>query len=167
MGYDSRDNAHKHKFNIEKIYYSLFRPLLDERIEVHDNSKLEDPELACYNKWIPELAKVTVDDPKYAEIKDHMRKDGLNHHFMVNRHHPEHFEHGIADMNLVDFVEHVIDCYAASKASDTPFEVAMPTIMERNGYPEEVRSIIMNTAKLFREIEAKKFNAPDSEVYLR
>lgn len=155
MSYDSRKDAYKHKFNIEYVYHKLFEPMISERIETHDESKLCDPELACYNKWIPELRKVTVDDPKYAEIKQMMRKDGLEHHFQVNRHHPEHFEHGIADMNLVDFVEHILDCYAASMESDTPFEVAMPSIMERNGYPKEIQSIVMNTAKLFKDNEMK------------
>ena len=42
-------------------------------------------------------------------------EEAVQHHYQVNRHHPEHFENGINGMNLIDLIEMVCDWVAASQ----------------------------------------------------
>ena len=42
-------------------------------------------------------------------------KDGIEHHYAVNSHHPEHYEAGIAGMSLFDLIEMLVDWKAASE----------------------------------------------------
>ena len=50
------------------------------------------------------------------EYKESLEKLGpiLEHHYANNRHHPEHFKNGIADMDFVDLIEMFCDWKAAS-----------------------------------------------------
>ena len=145
MAYDSTVDANIHRKNIQFVYEEIIRPALDERIENHDLSKLEDPERSCYDKYIPVLKKCKFGSPEYVAAKQAMRKEGLSHHYAVNRHHTEHFQNGVKGMNLIDLVEHIMDCYAASLVSDTPFEEGIQKVIE--GYSEDLQSIILNTAR--------------------
>lgn len=147
MKYDSTQDAKIHRANIRFVYEQIVRPALDERIEKHDLSKLEDPERSCYDKYIPLLREYKFGTPEYFATKQAMKEEGLTHHFEVNRHHPEHFKDGVKGMNLIDLVEHIMDCYAASMVSDTPFEEGIRKVMETNGYSEDLQAIILNTAR--------------------
>ena len=40
--------------------------------------------------------------------------EGLNHHYANNDHHPEHWQHGIADMDLIQVIEMLADWKAAT-----------------------------------------------------
>jgi len=42
-------------------------------------------------------------------------KPALEHHYALYRHHPEHFQNGIDDMNLIDLVEMFADWKASSE----------------------------------------------------
>jgi len=42
-------------------------------------------------------------------------KPAIEHHYKNNRHHPEHFNNGIDEMNLVDLIELLCDWKAASE----------------------------------------------------
>ena len=144
--YDSTVDTNKHQENIKWVYFTLFEPLMRSRILNHDQSKLADPEKACYDKYIPELRKNKFGSPEYKETREKMKKEGLEHHWMMNRHHPEHFgDARIQGMHLIDFVEHVLDCYASRLESDTGFSAGMEKVMQDNGYPEELKEIIRNT----------------------
>ena len=144
--YDSSIDAHYHIYNIQWVWANLVRPALDERFDIHDQSKLESPEKECYDKYIPLLKKYKFGTPEYNQVKEAMRKEGMAHHIEVNRHHPEHFKNGISDMNLIDLVEHILDCYAASMNSDTGFDAGMQKNAERFQYPKELQEIIHNTS---------------------
>lgn len=144
--YDSSIDAHYHIYNIQWVWANLVRPALDVRFDVHDQSKLEPPEKECYDKYIPLLKKYKFGTPEYNQVKEAMRKEGMAHHIEVNRHHPEHFKNGISNMNLIDLVEHILDCYAASMNSDTGFDAGMQKNAERFHYPKELQEIIHNTS---------------------
>ena len=142
--YDSTIDAKAHIKNIQRV----MKPVIEElqrRSDEHDKSKLSDPEKACYDKWIPELKKVKYGTPEYKEITDKMKKDGMAHHHKVNRHHPEHFENGWKDMNLIDLTEMICDWYAASLRSDTPFEEGFKSNIKRFNIDKPVADILWNT----------------------
>ena len=52
--------------------------------------------------------------PEYREARP-----GLAHHYAHNSHHPEHYENGIAGMDLLDLVEMFCDWKAASERNPT------------------------------------------------
>ena len=99
-------------------YMQIVANELFARAAVHDNSKFSPEEFELYEQCFPNLQKHAFGSE---ELKAEYAKLGpaLAHHFEVNRHHPEHFEHGIDDMNLLDVLEMVCDWCAASARSQT------------------------------------------------
>lgn len=84
------------------------------RGQLHDQSKLERPEVEGFTEFTSKLATSTFGSPEYLEFKKQLNKT-LTHHYAKNRHHPEHWKNGINDMNLLDLVEMLCDWKAASE----------------------------------------------------
>ncbi|MBQ7845480.1 MAG: hypothetical protein IJ392_04940 [Clostridia bacterium] len=90
------------------------------------------------------------------EYKESLKalKPALDHHYANSRHHPEHFARGILDMNLVDIVEMVCDWKAASeRQKDGNLLKSIEQNAQRFGYDDQVKQILINTAKMLDEIE--------------
>jgi len=85
-----------------------------KRGELHDQSKLEAPEVELFTEYTPKLANSTYGSEEYNGFKEAM-KPALEHHYANNRHHPEHFKNGVDDMNLIDMIEMICDWKAASE----------------------------------------------------
>ena len=90
---------------------------LIDRAQNHDKSKLEEPELSVFDEVTPRLKNLTYGSPEYKESLNEMGV-ALSHHYIMNRHHPEHFENGIKDMNLIDKIEMIADWKAAVQRHD-------------------------------------------------
>lgn len=142
--FDSTVSAQEHRKTVREVGRKILVDL-ERRFKDHDLSKLEDPEKACYDKYIPLLQKAKYGSKEYYDIKNEMKKDGLDHHFQVNRHHPEHFENGILDMTLVDLVEYFVDTYSASMRSDTPYSEGVKANQKTHNLPDELVKIFINT----------------------
>jgi len=80
----------------------------------HDASKLEEPEAPIFAEYTAKLKGCTYGSDEYKQFL-HEMKPALDHHYHhpANRHHPEHFEGGVDDMNLIDVVELACDWFAA------------------------------------------------------
>lgn len=64
------------------------------------------------------------------------------------------FEHGIDDMNLVDIVEMLCDWKAASlRHHDGNLLKSIEFNAKRFNYDDQLKHILLNTAKLFDELE--------------
>lgn len=142
--YDSTLDTIKHK-NYVKEYLGQFANHLHERAECHDDSKLCSPEKETLDKYIPKLKKVKYGTPEYNDLKNEMYEYGSNHHFEVNRHHPEYHENGINDTTLGDISEMVFDWYCASLLSDTTFEEGLKGNKEKYNISDQLYQIIVNT----------------------
>lgn len=106
--------------HIDQVYAFLneFRRKLKDRAEEHDESKfLDDTEAHLFAKYTDKLSDVTYDSDEYWELMDKLQP-ALKSHYENNRHHPNHFENGIDDMNLLDIVEMFFDWWASSKRHD-------------------------------------------------
>ena len=126
--------------NIEK-----FIKQLKERAKKHDDSKLEQPEFDNFLLYIPMLQKIKYGSKEYKETLEKM-KPFLKHHYEKNRHHPEHFENGIDDMNLVDIVEMFCDWKAAiKKHKDGNIKYSICVNSDRFKMSDQLRKIFMNT----------------------
>mgnify|MGYP001576204131 CR=1 FL=1 len=80
-----------------------------------------------------------------------MRKDlapTLAHHYAYNRHHPEHFKHGIKDMNLIDILEMLCDWKSSSmRHNDGNILKSIEINQSRFDFSDELRTLLENTAK--------------------
>ena len=146
--YDSYADTMIHKRNIENVMLPLIEAL-QERMKNHDNSKLSYPEKEGYDKHIPELKKHKYGSSEYVKAREAMAKDCLDHHWEVNRHHPEHFPRMLRDMNLVDFFEYFCDCYASSLVSDTGFDKGVEINAKKHELPDTMVEIFKNTVRDF------------------
>jgi hypothetical protein len=128
---------------------------LHQRSEAHDLSKLMDPEKALFDEWIPKLQELQFGSPAYDQAREKMG-EALQHHYENNRHHPEYFEYGTFDMNLIDVLEMAADWYAA--ASDKGNKPDMAYLTSRFDLSFELRRIIENTFEVFdQEIAFVKY----------
>jgi hypothetical protein len=74
--------------------------------------------------------------------------EALQHHYEVNRHHPEHFPNGIDDMNLLDVIEMLADWKAATlRHADGDLDRSITQNAERFGYGAQLEGILRNTAR--------------------
>ena len=145
MSYDSTIDAKKHIKKVQDTFNKVFLPELKKRMENHDKSKLESPEKETYDEMIPLLKPTKYGSKEYFEVKKKFEDGGFGHHIKVNSHHPEHYEHGINDMDLVDIFEMFIDTYTASLNSDTSYEEGLKVNKKRFDMSNQLYSILKNT----------------------
>jgi hypothetical protein len=105
--------------HMEKVrnFIEVMVVALLERGRLHDQSKLESPEMEIFAEFTACLSGLTFGSQEYEENKAKM-KPALDHHYANNRHHPEHYKEGVSDMTLVDLVEMFCDWKAASMRHD-------------------------------------------------
>lgn len=119
--YDCTADVMEHKRLVEH-WMRDFMYQLKKRAECHDDSKLMPPEKALFDKWEPEKKRRTFGTDYYKQALDGMG-EGIQHHYQVNRHHPEHFVNGVNGMTLVDLVEMFFDWVAAAEARSAPVDL--------------------------------------------
>jgi hypothetical protein len=90
--YDSRPDTHEHIAQVRGLVLGVAGDLT-ERAHRHDRSKLEPPEVEVFDRVTPKLAGSTYGSDEYKGFLSDMG-EGLEHHYAVNDHHPEHFPAG-------------------------------------------------------------------------
>lgn len=117
--YNKEDCIKETKEHISQVRFFLiqFAIKILTRAMVHDNSKLESPELDIFTVFTPQLRTLTYGSEDYQSTLKKMEK-ALDHHYSKNSHHPEHYSDGINGMNLVDIVEMICDWKASSMRHD-------------------------------------------------
>lgn len=146
----SVDNTWKHKQQVAKLMYKLIKRLMVKAIS-HDDSKLEDPEVEIFKAYETKLNGTTYGSDEYKQYLKEM-KPALDHHYSVNRHHPEHFPGGIMDMNLIDILEMVCDWKASTmRHNDGNILTSIDKNQERFKYSDELSQIMKNTLELFED----------------
>ena len=146
MNYDSKKDTLEHIYSVkEKLMLIILK--LATRAEEHDLSKLSSPEKKVFDEVTPKLRGLEYGSEEYKEQLKEMRI-ALEHHYANNRHHPEHFENGINDMNLVDVIEMFCDWLAATERHNTGDIIASINInQKRFGMSDELANIFKNTVK--------------------
>ena len=143
---DSRPETQKH---IDKVveFGGQFASRLTERLAMHDASKLVEPECKFFDRGTPNLAKTTYGDASYDKAKDSIR-EGIEHHYRLNDHHPEHFgDAGVSGMNLYQLIEMYLDWRAASlRHKDGNIFRSILVNRDRFRLDPQVFAILMNTA---------------------
>jgi hypothetical protein len=152
MTQDSTPNTKAHIKRVSQLLGNISKDL-NYRGVIHDYTKLQEPEKPLYDKYTPKLKDCTYMSDEY---KSYLK--GLNvalvHHYANNRHHPEHFDNGIKDMNLIDILEMLIDWKASSERHDNGDILKSIEInKERFGYSDELANLMVNTIKYMEEKE--------------
>ena len=146
MKYDSRPETYQH-IRVVSGYLTIVAQDLQIRALVHDQSKLESPEVEVFNEYTPKLKNSTYGSDEYKQFLVGMG-EGLKHHYAVNDHHPEHFENGIQDMNLMQITEMLCDWLAAVKRhADGDIRKSIELNAERFGYGDEIKRLLLNTVE--------------------
>jgi len=150
MSEDQTTKTIEHIINVRK-YMSFTRDELIDRSVKHDQSKLESPEKEIFDEYTPKLSQVTYGSDEYKGYLKEM-KIALDHHYLANRHHPEHFENGVNDMNLIDLIEMLCDWKAATlRHEDGDINKSIEYNRKRFDISDQLTKILLNTVKLFRE----------------
>ena len=142
----------KHIENVRK-YIRFMIDKIDMRGVKHDASKLESPEVEIFAEYTPKLNNTTFGSEEYYKNLESM-KPALDHHYASNRHHPEHFVHGINDMTLIDIIEMFCDWKASTlRHNDGNLLKSIDTNAERFNMDGQLRQILINTARMIDEHE--------------
>lgn len=142
--YDSREDTLKHIENVqEKI--NFFIDLLKERANIHDASKLLDPEKETFDIVTPRLRGMTFGSEEYNQSLKEM-STALSHHYQNNSHHPEHYENGIDGMDLVDLVEMFMDwCAATERHANGDLYKSIEINQKKHNISDQLTNIFKNT----------------------
>jgi hypothetical protein len=123
-----------------------------KRGELHDQTKLEHPEVELFTEFTPKLANSTYGSKEYEEFKVSMGP-ALQHHYANNRHHPEHHKNGINDMNLLDVVEMLCDWKASSERhNDGNIRKSIEINANRFNMSPQLTKILENTADILFKV---------------
>ena len=135
----------KHRSRVSE-FCQYFSSNILYRGETHDYSKMLSPEKEMFKRF--DLKDTEYGTDEYMERLEVMKKEGLNHHYASNRHHPEHFENGIRDMTLIDLVEMLCDWLSAMERQGTVnIDESLYYCKERFDIGDELYSILLNTVK--------------------
>jgi len=143
---DSRPETYKH---IQTVQQNMNRAIqnLMKRSEVHDQSKLNAPELEIFDEYTSKLRGCTYGSKEYEDYREKM-KSALDHHYAVNDHHPEHNINGVQGMSLMSLQEMICDWYAATQRhADGDLMKSIEINQKRFGYSDELKQILLNTVK--------------------
>lgn len=119
------------------------------RGQLHDQTKLESPEVEAFTEFTGKLATSTYGSAEYEGFRKAMGP-ALAHHYAHNRHHPEHFKNGVDDMTLIDVLEMLCDWKAASERhNDGNIRKSIEKNADRFGLSPQLVRILENTAEMF------------------
>jgi hypothetical protein len=146
--YDSRLDTYEHIGEVRQRLLAVAHDLID-RASRHDASKLVEPELSVFDEYTPKLRNSTYGSDEYKSFLEGMG-EGLQHHYAVNDHHPEHHASGVADMDLVQVIEMLVDWKAATlRHADGDLRRSIEQNANRFGYGDEFQRLLLNTAEHF------------------
>lgn len=123
--------------------------LLAQRGIEHDKSKFSSIELESYIDVKDKLSEVAFGSVEYDAIKVSIQP-AIDHHYIHNRHHPEHFNNGVNDMNIIDLIEMFCDWLAANKrnSQNNPHD-SIEICGEKYQIPNMLKQIFHNSVELF------------------
>ena len=141
--------------HIEKVrkYIRFFTDKLTTRGVNHDAAKLDSPEVELFAEHTDKLSNIVYGSDEYKAQLEAL-KPALDHHYALYRHHPEHFQNGINDMNLIDIVELFADWKASSERMQGGNLLQSIKInAKRFNISDQLKQIFINTAKTLDEVD--------------
>ena len=144
MKYDSKADTLLHIKRVNQLMTEAASELI-RRANVHDDSKLENPEKELFDEYTPKLKDCTYGSDEYKEFLKGL-KVALDHHYQNNSHHPEHYENGVNGFDLFDLIEMFFDWKAATERhADGNIMKSIEINQKRFKYSDELKQIFINT----------------------
>lgn len=141
---DSRIETTKHIKNVIKFIKQFCSKLKIAGIS-HDYTKLNGFEKEYFDNYTEQLKDLTYGSDEYKECLNKL-KPALDHHYSHNSHHPEYYENGIDDFDLLDLVEMLADWYAASlRHNDGDINKSIEINAKRFNISDQLKHIFQNT----------------------
>jgi hypothetical protein len=116
-----------HKYHVHRFMTKTCISLM-KRSLLHDLSKFSRVETSAFAYVDKHYKDVDYGSDEYFEKLEKIR-EALNHHYMLNTHHPEHYD-GIYDMAILDIIEMLCDWAAVSSDLERSLNVSR----DRFGY---------------------------------
>lgn len=117
----------------------------------HDKSKTEPPEAEVFDDYCKKLKGLVYGSDEYKAVLKEM-KPCVDHHYSLNRHHPEHFPNGIQGMSLIDILEMLCDWRAACERHATgDIRKSVEINQKRFGYSDELKQVLLNTLEVLEK----------------
>jgi hypothetical protein len=147
MSYDSTIDTTLHINRVHSLLGQCAIILL-ERGASHDASKLEEPEKAIFDAVGNRLAVITYAGEEYKHSLLDL-KTALDHHYIHNPHHPEHYPNGVDGMSLFDLTEMLMDWKAAGERHPGGMNIvrSVEISSDRFAMGEQLKKILMNTVR--------------------
>lgn len=143
----TENEIRKHILLVRNLLNKMVVEIL-KRADTHDQSKLSSPEIEYSMKYTQKLKDAKYGSPEYIAIQEEMN-EALEHHYTLNRHHPEHFERGIQDMNLIDVLEMFCDWAIASEQHPSgDILQSIEVNQQKFGFSDDLKEIFKNSVKL-------------------
>ena len=119
-----------------------------ERGTRHDASKLAEPEKEIFDIVGNRLAVITYEGEEYKQSLEDL-KTALDHHYLHNTHHPEHYSNGVDGMSLLDLIEMLVDWKAASERHPGGMDItrSIELSSQRFSIGGQLKQLLLNTAK--------------------
>jgi len=146
MEYDSKADTLLHIKRVSQLLNEAATKLI-ERGNVHDNSKLEEPEKSEFDRLTPLLKTLEYGSDEYKKSLTELHL-ALKHHYANNSHHPEHYENGVNGFDLFDLMEMFCDWKAATeRTKDGNIHKSIEYNKERFELSDQLCQIFKNTAE--------------------
>ena len=148
MNYDSSTDTLKHIKRINQLIHKMVLELIG-KADNHDSTKLRSPEKDIFDEYTPKLKDSVYGSEEYNGFLKGM-KIALDNHYALNSHHPEHYDRGIDDMDLLDLIEMLCDWKAASERHTTgSISESIKINKKRFNISDQLEQILINTVKRY------------------
>jgi hypothetical protein len=148
-----------HYRHISPVYAEL-----QERLYVHDLSKLQEPEFTPYvwriwrTRWRANNHEANMMDmsPYFKDQSlDQSIQDAVRYHITHNRHHPEwHMDSD--DMSQVDIIEMVCDWYAMSQEFNSSIDLWFNDVVPRRYNFGKKKPVVWQNIELIKQLAGDK-----------
>ncbi len=147
MAYDSSADTLRHIKRVNELLGECSIELI-RRGQIHDDSKLEEPEKAAFDIATPKLKDLVFGTPEYQQSLDDL-KPALDHHYANNSHHPQFYKNGINGMDLFDLMEMLVDWKAAGERSLPKGNIFKSIDINKKRFEisDQLETILINTAE--------------------
>lgn len=141
---ESKFKTMRHIETVRNYLGMVIKEFVDRSI-LHDQTKLQSPEVEAFEEYTPKLRGITYGSEEYKACLRGM-KPAIEHHNANNSHHPEYYPNGIDGMNLFDLLEMLCDWKAATmRHGDGDIYKSLEINKDRFKMSPQLHEILNNT----------------------
>lgn len=156
--YEFENETRKHVAMVSNYIAGIVNELL-MRAVTHDLSKFDSPEFQIFEQNMPAYKSATPGSDEYKKCLDNM-KPAFDHHYKMNRHHPEYFvinekdlklEHALSRLTIIDLIQTFVDWLStANRQNYSVFEFLDKMAQKYNIHPQLLQ-ILRNTVPILEQ----------------